>query len=346
MSEFDVMYGRGLKVTDLYEAMPHISEEDPEFMLDIFFQAKELCEQNGTELDAWQLMRAAKHLALTDFRQDFRSHANPRDQFLGSLIQPGLEAMRYLPKIVKRLGMDPDRECKPLWEYVEPDFMTRINFGHWNKVSHILDDLPELADRLREMEEKPIFYLTNKVTEHGTTASILGDDFRISLRRNLDEHDVPNALRFSRNLGPEVLHITNRWIIEDAPDLPKIETYDRYNTRHPFLYGNLLGTAVRQIHTTGYSYNDNFYDNIYIDPETDKLLVTNWCAARQDGNFEIDLANAKKILRARYLEDLAKSTSSHPHLSSYGTTPFIEAYKGFVEGYGKGVQIPLVKDLK
>ena len=334
-----------LGLPELYEEMPHLDEVDPEFMFDVFFRAKEVLEEQEIEVDSFNLLRCAKRLAVTDFKKEFMTHSPPMHQFHLSLIDPGMEVLRYLPRVTQRLGINPNREFKPLWEYVEPDFMTRLNFGHWNKVSHILDDLPELAEELRTLEEKPMFFLVNKITDHGTVGNIIGKDFAVSVRANLDEHDVPNALHFSGNMGPKVLQVTDKWIVEQYFKFPFIEEYDQFETSESFLYGNLLGAALRRIHNEGYSYNASLRQNVFIDPTSNNLHVRNFCDARKDGNFEGDLINVKNLLREKYLQDVTVPLDRNTYLSSYGNLPYLQAYKGFIRGYEKGEHLPLVMAL-
>lgn len=344
-NKFGINFGKGIRVPDLYNGLPDIEGVDPEFMFDVFYRAKEVCDKKGIDPSGWELLKTAKYLSMTEFRDEFRSHDQPIHQFGLSLIEPGLEVMRYLPQIAQRLGMNTEREFKPLWEYVDPDFMMRINFGHWNKVSQILDDLPQLADKLHTMEDKPAFFLLGRITEHGLVANILGNNIQLSLRANLDEHDVPNALHFSGNLGPEVMEVTDKWILEQYMDFPRIEEYDMFTTREPHSYGTLLGSAVKQIHNTGYSYNASFYGNIFADPEKNRVVVRDWCNARYDGKTIDDIKRAKALLRERYLRELERPTDNNLHLSSYGTQPYIQAYQGFIEGYSSGKHVALLSPI-
>jgi len=340
----ETTWGKGLRIPDLFNELPHIDEEDPEFMYELFYRAKEVCDTDGGEVSGIGLLRAARRLSQTEFRDSFRysehKHNPARYQLGLSLLEPGVEVMRYLPRIAQRLGVNADREFKPLWEYVDPDFMTRLDFVHWNVASQILDDLPELEEELRTMDSKPQLKLYQTQNTHGLTAEILGNSIQIGLRAIIDEHDLPNAQQFDGNLGPRIINTTDKWIIEERPDLTRIELYDRFDTRQPYLYGNILGSALSQIHDTGYSYNSNLHDQVYIDPKNNKIKITNWCQARQNGETESDIEMAKKILHQRYIRSIGQDNGEYSGLSSFGTQPFIQAQKGFYDGYNKKIQLP------
>ena len=343
---FRTNYGVGLRVPDLFDKLPHLDDVDPELMFDIFHRGKELCIEEGVELTGFHLMHFAKRAMLTDFRQVLwdASRNDAMNQLMVSLLEPGLEVMRYLPRIAERLGLNVDREFKPLWEYIEPDFMTRLMFPHWNIVSHMLDDLPQLTEELSLMPEKPTFNLIGNQKDHGTTATILGDNIKLSIRGNLDEHDVLNAVKFAGNLGPEILATTDRWILEEYFDYPKIESYDMHATQDSFTYGTLLGSALSQIHKSGYSYNSSLYDRVSVNPATNQLHITDWCYAREDNDTEKDFDSVKKLLKSRYLGNL--DHSKYPRISSFGTQPYIQARKGFYEGYSNHHQVNLSSVLK
>lgn len=329
---FGFSFGKGLTVPDLFNEFPHIDEVDPEFLLDLFERAKEKCTEYFGELNGYTLVRTANILSNTEFKEEFRPFKGNGIWQLGvSLSDPGLEVVKYLPKIAKRLGMNIDREFKPLWDYIEPDFMTRLNFGHWNKVSHILDDLPDLAKKLYSLDRKPTFYLLNRVTEHGTTAAILGDEIQVAIRANLDESDTENANFFSGNLGPKVLQITDKWIVEEFFEYPHIEINLHQNTQDPFTYGKYLGQALSEIHNLGFSYNRSLEKNVFIDQDG-KLRITNWCNARRDDKTSSDIKTTIQILKNRHMKYLGKS-ENHVYPQFTGTLPYLKSLKGFYEGY-------------
>lgn len=341
-----INYGKGLRIHDQFRGLPHIDSEDPEFMVDVFSRAKEVCDEQGLEVNWRNIFRQAKTLAMTEFRDPFRDHEPPRHQFLCSLLEPGLEVMRYFPRIAEKLGMNVERELSPLWEYIDPDLAIRLVFRHWNYFSNMLDDLPEVKEKLRALEEKPTLRLFHHRGEHGLTASIRGDDIQIGIRENLDEHDATNARRFEGILGPTILQVTDRWIVEEFIDLPRAEQYDLFSTRAPEIFGNLLGCALKRIHNEGFSYNASLVNSVFIDPETDRLYVTNWCLARENGETEGDISRVKETLRDRYLKGVGKPNDGAAFLSSKGTIPFIKAIRGFYDGYRRNKQYPLFSAIK
>lgn len=340
-----INYGQGLRLPDLYQELPHLNQ-DSEFMTAVFFRARELCVGQKLEVTWQNVFRQARNLMSTEFKEEFRDHSDPRHQFSCSLADPGLEVMRYFPRIAKRLGMNVERELAPLWEYVDPDPHLRLKFRHWNYFSQMLYDLSELKEKLLALEEKPTLRMFHHRGEHGLIASIRGDTMQIAIRENLDEHDVANAKTFEGTLGPTILQVTDRWIVEEFIDLPSVAEYDLFSTRAPKVYGNLIGCALRQIHDAGFSYNASLENSVLVNPETNKLFVTNWCHARQNGKTAKDLDNIRQTLKNRYLHNIGEPNQGINFISSNGTIPFIQASRGFHDGYTGNKQYPLSSSVK
>lgn len=328
-------YGKGLKLPDLYQELPLVENFDREIMFDIFARAKQACIEEGKEIDFVNIFANAKLLALRELKGSAVDNPS-QHHFLLSLVDPGLEVMRYFPNIAQRLEINTEREFAPLWDYVNPDLAVRLKFKHWNYISRMLYDLPELKSQLLALDIKPALRMHNTQNKHGLSVSIRGEGFAVGVRGNIDEFDLPNAEKFAGSLGPRVFYSTNEWIVEELLDYPTAETYDLFTTRESGVYGNLLGQALNQIHRQGYSYNSSLNKAVRVNPESGNIYVTNWCNARPDNQTSGDLESVQKIFEQRY-----RNINSRPYLSTLGQDAYYKALTGFYEGYYEGQRYPL-----
>ncbi len=301
------MAERAITFDSLYHQLPDIDNEDPEFLIDLFEDAKNNCIKNEKPLNIFYLFKEAQHILFQMKRDELHSHWH----LLVSVTEPGLEVLRYFPQIAKKIDFEIDFE--PLGDYVNPSVMMGFNINHWNRASRIIKQNPELARELKQMEEKPQMHLLDYGDERGLVAAIVCDKFQLVVK-NAFQGEEKIAKKVAGIAGPEVRYSNNDWIIEDLIDTCSLEHFKN----RPEMVGRVLGVALRKTHDLGIAYLDRFdRGHVKINTKTGKVILIDWSSAQENGDKKIDIINAVSIINLWYEEREEK----------------IEALKNFKLGY-------------
>src|SRR3989344_5235682 len=133
----------------LYHELPEIDNEDPEFLIQLFEEAGNLCLSVAQPLTVENLLRKAKRIAVKEFDDFYRNHYH----LLLSLLEPGFEVLRWMPKNIP--GLNIETSLSRLNDYVNPSPSLGFSLLDWERAVEIIEAVPDLADELRQKPVKP-----------------------------------------------------------------------------------------------------------------------------------------------------------------------------------------------
>ena len=275
----------------IYYELPEIDNEDPEFITQLLVEAGDLCLSTGKLLTTGNLLRSAKRIAVKEYDDFYRNHYH----LLLSLLEPGFEVLRWMPKDIPGLNME--TSLSRLTDYVEPSPSLGFSMLGWERAVEIIEAIPDLADELKQKPVKPAMTLLDFGDERRFVAVILDEDSPRVLKNSPGEDENRIARKVSGIVGPEVISTGNGWIVEKFLDELSPEQF----LDHPDLVGGALGIALLKTHSLGISYSDRFdRGHVKLNPETRKVSLIDWSSAREDGKAQDDIVHAVNQIKTWY----------------------------------------------
>lgn len=275
----------------LYHELSQIDNEDPEFLMQLLGEAGNLCLSVAKPLTVENLLIKAKKIAIEEFDDFYRNHYH----LLLSLLEPGFEVLRWMPKNIP--GLDIETSLSRLNDYVEPSPSLGFSIIGWERAVELIEAVPDLADELKQKTVKPAMTLLDFGDERKFVAVILDEDSPKVLKNSLGEDEGKIARKVSGIVGPEVISTGDGWIVEKFLDELSPEQF----LDHPDLVGTALGIALLKTHSLGISYNDRFdRGHVKLNPKTKKVSLIDWSSAREDGSTQVDIEHAVHQIRTWY----------------------------------------------
>jgi len=283
--------GEFVTFNTLYHELPEIDNEDPEFITQLLVEAGDLCLSTGKPPTLINLLRSAKRIAVREYDDFYRNHY----QLLGSLLEPGFEVLRWMPKKIP--GLNIETSLSRLTDYVEPSPSLGFSMLGWERAVEIIEAIPDLADELKQKPVKPAMTLLDFGDERRFVAVILDEDSPRVLKNSPGEDENRIARKVSGIVGPEVISTGNGWIVEKFLDELSPEQF----LDHPDFVGGALGIALLKTHSLGISYSDRFdRGHVKLNPETRKVSLIDWSSAREDGKAQDDIVHAVNQIKTWY----------------------------------------------
>jgi len=284
-----------LTYSDVYYENPDVLEENPEFLLNLFGEAVNVCREKGRPITLKNVFYQTQVLLGEREYDTYNQHY----ALLLSLSEPSIEILRWFPNIAEKLGME--FELTPLWEYVDPDVMLAFNIHHWNSAYNIIESVPGLAERLKVREEKLPMTLLDYGDERGLVALIIDGDSSLVIKKTMHSKEEGIVKKVARIVGPEIIESTNGWIVEEFIDgIPA----QKLVADHPDIIGGAFGVALKKTHALDLAYLDRFdRRHLLIDPKTKKVSLIDWSSAEENGDQNKDIRNAVTTMKKWFASD-------------------------------------------